>query len=271
MKLTVLLENLVYQSKLQSEHGVSFWIQDDDGVELLFDSGQTDLFAQNASILQTDLSKIDYFVLSHGHYDHSGGLPEFLKLNKKAKLYIGKDAFLPKYHGDEYIGVPKLENIAHRVLSITEPINLSKQITLFPHIDIKNYSDTHFGKLMVCKNNQIEQDSFEEEQFLAIVKGTRLTIVSGCSHRGISNMLATALSHFSGSSIGDISIVGGLHLIDSSEEQIDRFIECLKKFPISKISTCHCTGVEAYHQIKNKMGTMGIEVSYAKTGDEFEL
>ena len=95
MKITCLVENTSCKG-LPCEHGLSLHVRLDDGLQLLFDMGQTELFAHNASILGIHLEQVDLAVLSHGHYDHGGGLPTFLSLNTKAPVYVRKEAFQPQ-------------------------------------------------------------------------------------------------------------------------------------------------------------------------------
>ena len=105
MKITVLAENTAVSNDFGAEHGLSLLIES-DGKKILFDMGQTDLFASNASLLGINLSDVDIAVLSHGHYDHGGGLKKFLEANTKAPVYINKHAFEPHYNGAEkYIGL----------------------------------------------------------------------------------------------------------------------------------------------------------------------
>ena len=105
MKITALVENTCESGKYSVEHGLSLYIETDKH-KILFDMGQTELFCENAKKLGVDLGKVDFAVLSHGHYDHGGGLAKFMEINKKAPIYIHEKAFGEHYNGTEkYIGL----------------------------------------------------------------------------------------------------------------------------------------------------------------------
>ena len=105
MRITALAENTSVSDNFGAEHGLSLYIETDKH-NILFDMGQTALFSENAEKLGIDLSMVDIAVLSHGHYDHGGGLKKFLSINDKAPVYINRYAFEPHYNGKEkYIGL----------------------------------------------------------------------------------------------------------------------------------------------------------------------
>ena len=105
MKITSLLENTTTNEQFKVEHGLSLFIETEN-CKILFDMGQTDLFAENARTLGIDLAEVDSAVLSHGHYDHGGGLAKFLEINDHAPVYISEKVFQPHYNGTEkYIGL----------------------------------------------------------------------------------------------------------------------------------------------------------------------
>ena len=109
MKITALTENTPFNDNISAEHGLSLYIETEKH-NILFDMGQTSLFAENAKKLGIDLTKVDIAVLSHGHYDHGGGLTEFLKINKTAPVYINRYAFGDYYNGTEkYIALEEFE------------------------------------------------------------------------------------------------------------------------------------------------------------------
>ncbi|MBF0363452.1 MAG: MBL fold metallo-hydrolase [Oligoflexia bacterium] len=252
MKIITLVENLVYKSHLKSEHGLSIFIEDDDGTKILFDTGQSDLLLSNAKHLKIDLSQVDHLVISHGHYDHTGGLPSFLKINKKAKIYINQSAFLPRYHnGSKYVGMPKIKPaiLKGRIYSYfkDELVKISKNIFLVPKIAIKNKWDTHFHDLTIKKDKCFVQDNFEDEQFLLIRKRNKLSIITGCSHRGVSNICYTANLFFD---LPIKFILGGTHLIGNRKDKIEKMAQILKGYALSQLGVCHCTGVEEYFLLK---------------------
>ena len=100
MKITTLMENTACSPEFACEHGLSLYIETGKR-KLLFDAGQSGAFAENAGKLGIDLRQVDAFVLSHGHYDHGGGLPRFLEVNRQAMIYVNQFAFEPHYHGRE--------------------------------------------------------------------------------------------------------------------------------------------------------------------------
>ena len=105
MKITSLVENTCSNGNYDVEHGLSLYIETEDK-KILFDMGQTDLFVKNANIMGVDLSDVDVAVLSHGHYDHGGGLGKFLEINQKAPVYLSRYAFGKYYNGSsKYIGL----------------------------------------------------------------------------------------------------------------------------------------------------------------------
>lgn len=105
MKITCLIENTTHFDTVECEHGLSLFIEY-NGLKILFDMGQTELFYENAQKLGISLSDVDFAVLSHGHCDHGGGLKKFLEINKAAPVYLSRYAFEPHYNGTEkYIGL----------------------------------------------------------------------------------------------------------------------------------------------------------------------
>jgi len=111
MKIITLIENHVNSPGLVAEHGLSLYI-DTGNKKILFDTGQSGLFIQNAQKLGIDIREIDLLVISHGHYDHTGGLYQFLEVNKKATVYAKKEIFTPKYSGKtRFIGTQPNEEL----------------------------------------------------------------------------------------------------------------------------------------------------------------
>jgi len=244
MKITSLLENTTCRSDMQTEHGLSLYIETDEH-RILFDMGQTDLFAQNAKTLGIDLTAVDIAVLSHGHYDHGGGLRTFLSINDHAPVYVHCDAFLPHYNGTEkYIGLdPELQ--AHPRLSFTDDVcTIDDTLTLFSCNQKKReHSFGAFG-LTERVGTAFHEDDFRHEQYLLIEEVGKRVLISGCAHKGILDLAAW----FS----PDV-LVGGFHF---SKLEVGAVLADaagqLAAHP-TQYYTCHCTGEMQYTFMKQSM------------------
>lgn len=138
MKITSLTENTC-KTGLPSEHGLSLYIETEEHT-ILFDMGQTDLFARNAEQLGADLEKVDIAVLSHGHYDHGGGLKKFLELNHTAPVYLSRYAFEPHYNGTEkYIGLDPSLAENRRLIFTDKVTETGEGIRLCPSSETGRY------------------------------------------------------------------------------------------------------------------------------------
>ena len=262
MRIITLIENLVYDKCLVSEHGFSIYIEAGNK-KILFDTGQSGDFIENAVKLGIDISKVDYCIISHGHYDHTGGLSKFIKYNKKAKIYFKEECLNKKYKlKDEYIGIPFNKNILNnRQNFVKDIIEIGKSIFIMPQIKIYHKEDIHFKNMFLKDKNNFFQDEFLDEQFLVIKNCNSLIIISGCSHRGITNIIQTASDHFN---LPVEMILGGFHLKGEKEETVNKIVNKLKKFNIKKIGVSHCTGIDKYSILKNKFGD---KVFYNYTGN----
>jgi 7,8-dihydropterin-6-yl-methyl-4-(beta-D-ribofuranosyl)aminobenzene 5'-phosphate synthase len=234
MTITVLLENTARSQDVTAEHGLSLYIETNRR-RILFDMGQTDLFARNAKVLGVDLSAVDTAILSHGHYDHGGGLPTFLSLNRKAPVYLSRHAFGRYRNGtDKYIGLdPTLE--AHPRLMYTQgDVDLGDGLTLCAETPLPTVCDLGtFGLTAEVDGTRIP-DPFNHEQYLLIREGDKRILFSGCSHRGILNIVDKFRP--------DI-LVGGFHVskmpTDNTLSELARKLAAYR----TDFYTCHCTGL----------------------------
>ena len=247
MKITTLLENTTKRSDLQAEHGLSLYIETGDQ-KILFDMGQTDLFAQNAEILGVDLSEIDIAVLSHGHYDHGGGLRKFLEINSRAPIYVNPYAFLPHYNGsDKYIGLDTSIADNSRIIFTEDIHEIDSSLCLFSCNDReRKYHFDHFG-LSEMKDGCLIPDSFRHEQCLLIEENGKRILFSGCSHKGILNIM----DWFS----PDV-LVGGFHFSKMPlDEELAEMGKMLARYP-TVFYTCHCTGSEQLEFMRRYMSNL---------------
>ena len=241
MKITSLLENTTERADMQVEHGLSLYIETEDH-RILFDMGQTDLFFKNAKILGVDLSSVDIAILSHGHYDHGGGLQKFLEINSHANVYIHKKAFLPHYNGTEkYIGLDTSLKNHSQIIFTDDVYKIDKSLTLFSCNDkIKKYPIIPSG-LTEKIDNVFLPDDFTHEQYLLIEENSKRVLISGCSHKGILDIT----EWFS----PDV-LIGGFHYSKLSlDESLANSAKILATYPIA-FYTCHCTGREQYKFMK---------------------
>jgi 7,8-dihydropterin-6-yl-methyl-4-(beta-D-ribofuranosyl)aminobenzene 5'-phosphate synthase len=265
IKITCLIENIVYKGGLLGEHGLSFHI--DTGTHsVLFDTGQTGNFAQNATRLGIDIAKIDAVVLSHGHYDHSGGLATFLELNKTAKIYLKKEALSAKYNGMKPIGfLYENLNFESRFIFLKGKCEIVPNVFAICSIPIINNDDTHWKHFFTEKAGQKIPDCFNDELFLAITNNNKLSVLSSCSHRGITNIIRAAKHNI------DLPIqlvAGGFHLKDSHPDSLKPIVKDFKILKPEKIGVCHCTGLEHYELLKKEFPE---ECFYFHTGISIEL
>lgn len=242
MKLTVLTENTTGRQDLTAEHGLSLYLETDSH-KVLFDMGQSDAFARNAEKMGIDLSQVDMAVLSHGHYDHGGGLAEFLRINQKAPIYIHADAFGAYYHGREkYIGLaPSLQGHP-RLVPVRGTTQLAPGITLYDCND-QSWRSDNCG-LMQKTEAGFVPDGFLHEHYLQIAEGRKRILISGCSHKGICNIA----KHFR----SDV-LVGGFHLNKMEDTQKLTVIAEELLGTGSVFYTGHCTGSLQFDCLKAHM------------------
>lgn len=266
MKITTLIENLVYQPGLVAEHGLSFYLEGYNK-KILFDTGQSDRFIQNASVLGINICDVDALVISHGHYDHTGGFEAFLKLNSNAAIYMKQSAMDAKFHGkNRFIGTSVdsllLKNRIHLVEEITE---IDKGVFIMPNIPLINSEDSGFKDFFIKDGDFLENDTFKDELFLTIIRSNKLSIVSSCSHRGITNMISEAVKSF----ILSIDLVlGGFHLKNCSQEQYNEIVEFLCEIKPERLGVSHCTGIEQYFKLKRDCP---FNVFYNMTGNRINI
>ena len=257
MKITALIEDTC-ETDLPCEHGLSLLIETLTHT-ILFDMGQTALFAENAARLGIDLNKVDCAVLSHGHYDHGGGLSTFLSLNSHAKVYLSRYAFEPHYNGtDKYIGLDtSLQGYPQLVLTngVTE---IDDGLTLHACNDREKVLEFGSCGLNGVENGRLVPDNFSHEQILLLEEDGHRILISGCSHKGIHNIMAWFRPQI---------LVGGFHFSKfPTDERLRELAEQLSRYD-TEYYTCHCTGVEQYRYMKQYMPRL----HYLSTGQTIEL
>lgn len=263
MKITVLCENTAARADMTPEHGLSLYVQTDRH-KLLFDMGQTDAFWHNAERLGIDLKDVDIAVLSHGHYDHGGGLAYFLEHNQKAKVYINEHAFGAYYNASEnYIGLDSDLKNNDRVVLAGDRVVIDEELSLYSCNDrLRSHETAHYG-LSVMEKDTLLPDSFLHEQYLLVQDGDKQVLFSGCAHKGVLNIARWFAP--------DV-FVGGFHFMKLDPDTEDRKVlqqaaQELMTHP-TVYYTGHCTGITQYNFLKE---VMGVQLHAISTGDTLHL
>lgn len=285
MKIVLLMENTVCAPEFACEHGLSMYIET-GARKILFDMGASDRFAANAQKLGVDLSKVDTAILSHGHNDHGGGLATFLALNKTAPVYLQKQAFSQHFSADgrdisldsKLKNNPRLHFVeAELDLSTGKTNRTDKTNTGVPTDQPVPASKLHlyncnartcpypvhsYGLTKVVNGRRVPDD-FKHEQYLLVEENGQRVLFSGCSHKGILNLMSWFKP--------DV-LVGGFHFmkLDPATADSKRLQEAAKILAGYKCRyyTCHCTGQAQFDFLHQYLGG---QLHYAAAGEIIKL
>lgn len=260
MKITTLIENTARSPELTAEHGLSLFVETAHHT-FLFDAGQTGAFAENASKLGIDLRAAEFAVLSHGHYDHGGGMLRFLELNRKAKIYVNQNAFGIHCNGTQrYIGLDDRLRSSSRLILTGDECAIAPGLTLSTCNDLPRSIPTDPFGLTEQVGAFFLPDEFRHEQYLLIEEEGRRILLSGCSHKGILNILEWFKP--------DV-LVGGFHFkqLDPNSDRLRAWGQALANYD-TVFYTGHCTGQEQFDVLKTILGD---RLQALSTGASFVL
>ena len=274
MRIINLVENELGNSGCEAAHGLSFYVETENH-KLLFDSSPSDIVIRNAKMLGVDLTIVDTVILSHGHYDHSGGILPFVELNPRAKIYMQQNAggeyyaFDGEEQGFRYIGIDK------KILSLSQLQLLKGDTKIDDELQVFTVDNRAFPlpstnkRLREFCNGQYIQDEFHHEQNLLLTADGKKILFCGCAHNGILNVMETLERKFGPTSLPDF-VIGGFHLMkrtEFSEADTAEVTEIANRLRAYKahFATCHCTGLPVFNQMKEIMGD---QLSYVRSGDE---
>ncbi len=282
MRIKVLIENTTApeMSGLRPQHGMSLYLEIQDK-KLLFDTGQNQFFLENARKMGISLDEVEQLIISHGHYDHGGGLESFLQVNSRGTVFLSPQSFRLFYacrEGREmkYIGLDPEIATRHKErfhFVSQEDYSISPQLYLLANTRFEGFRPRGNQALVIKDNGACRQDDFMHERMLVVAEPDGDVIITGCSHNGITNMLASHRDRFPHRPVK--ALLGGFHLADpftgrmlEPEDDVRALTEALEAFGVKAIFTGHCTGKEAFRLLRQKLGDT---LQLFQTGQELEL
>ena len=275
LNITLVVDNEAGNG-LVAEHGFAAWIEAGEH-RILFDTGQGTAFIPNCTALGIDLSRADALVLSHGHYDHTGGIPDFLACNVDAPVFVGAGYDVHRYSC--HPGKPARDiGLVDPVRSILQALPEHRLITLatpryiFPGIGVSGpiprltpFEDT--GGPFFLDADQQQPDSLNDDLSMWFETAEGLLILTGCCHSGLVNTIqyirqVSGIERVHG-------VIGGLHLLQASEDRLQQTLRFLDDCAPDLLVPCHCTGEAAIQRIFQEFGAD--RVSAGGAGHRFEM
>lgn len=251
LRITVLVENRAGGRGLLAEHGLAFWIEA-DGRNILFDTGQGIVLAHNAKVLGIDLRNVDDVILSHGHYDHTGGLDSVLEGSDKVNLYVHPAAFDTKFvKPDDGAGrsagapVRSAEELRPRPAKLfltRRPTKVIDGVWVTGEIPRRTDFEDTGGPFHLDKAGKTP-DPLLDDQCLYIESRKGIIVLLGCCHAGLVNTLDYVAELAGRDRIH--AVLGGMHLLHASDDRISRSQDVLRRYGVECIGPAHCTGRKA--------------------------
>ncbi|MFO7685519.1 MAG: MBL fold metallo-hydrolase [Desulfobacterales bacterium] len=250
-KLTILCENSVgVPFGVIGEHGFACYVETDD-CNYLFDTGQGFGIVQNSLALRKDLRDITAIMISHGHYDHTGGLPAVLQLRGPVDVYAHPDIFMERIWSAEgntrFIGIPYsrryLESLGARFRLQTGMVAVGPNVFLTGEIPRTSTFEKGDAKMTAVTpgGERIHPDPLKDDLSLIVDSEKGLILVLGCAHAGMINIIEYALEKTKRDKI--YAIIGGTHLGFASDAQFNETLKVIERYNIERIGVSHCTGL----------------------------
>jgi 7,8-dihydropterin-6-yl-methyl-4-(beta-D-ribofuranosyl)aminobenzene 5'-phosphate synthase len=252
--ITILAENNAGKSGLIGEHGFSALVESPNG-RYLFDTGPGRSLPHNTEKLKINLKKTDKIIISHGHYDHTGGLKWAIEETRPIQVVANGHLFMPHmamnpenpYDPPRHVGCPftqkELEDVGAEFVFLNETTKISDGVWFVTQYPRPVESVPNDPKLVLVQNSQIVPDDLPDDSCLLIEDDPAPILMLGCTHSGIVNTLLHLRQHMGVSKLK--AVIGGTHLMASDEAVVKRAIDILGEFSVGLIGTSHCTGFKA--------------------------
>jgi len=256
-RITVLVDDCVRGRGLLGEHGLAFWVEV-SGWRLLFDTGQGMALAHNAILLGIRLESANAVVLSHGHYDHTGGLGHVLEVAPQAKLYVHPAALEPKYaRADDgaikKAGMPSavgraVEARPDSLTPVKQPTEVVEGVFVTGEIPRRTEYENTGGAFFTDRDGQ-RADSLLDDQAVFIDSRRGTIVLLGCAHAGVINTLQYVRDLTGGKPIR--AVIGGMHLITASRDRMEQTVDSLRRMGVERLVPGHCTGTAATAELRS--------------------
>ncbi len=245
LTISILRDNVAREGLLAG-HGLAMFVRTAVSGFLL-DTGDSDETWDNADVLGVDPSEAQTLVLSHGHYDHTGGLAELLRRSGEMRIVAHPGVFEPHWAADEggrrYIGMPhtrsEFEAMGARFELSAKPVRIAEGVMTTGQIFQDASPLPAQTRLQVERDGQTVSDDFADDMSLAVTLPEACVVITGCAHAGVINIVQRC-EELSGKPVR--ALIGGTHLMHSSEEQVREVAEELTRRGVRHIAPLHCTG-----------------------------
>jgi 7,8-dihydropterin-6-yl-methyl-4-(beta-D-ribofuranosyl)aminobenzene 5'-phosphate synthase len=266
LRITPLSANTVQGRNLLAEHGMAVWIEAGPRA-MLFDTGQGLVLEHNAKQLGVDLSRCGIVALSHGHYDHTGGLPALRRLAPHSEVFAHPNAMKTRFSRQPdgrvlSAGCPQMTIPPERFHAVDAMTEITPGVWLTGPVPRRNEFETAGGNFFFDEA-ATQPDEISDDQAMVLQTVDGIVLLAGCAHSGIVNILDFVAERFAGAPL--LAILGGLHLSKADDDRLARTVDRLEKVGPGKLLLGHCTGERAMTEARRRFGAACEELAVGKS------